>query len=190
MPATTRKNKYAPNSWSKEILVDLDCPSGQLCQVRRLGADGLIRAGLFDKLDILGSVVGDHIDEAEGRPKKPQTQAEQVQDLMANKEKLGAAMELIDQVASHVVVQPQLWRAIRVDDAGKPVLDDEGDEQPLPEEERVPGRIYTDMVELEDKMFIFQFVVGGSADLATFRKEFGGMLGGMAISQSIQLPAE
>lgn len=169
---TRAKSKYAATSWATEVLLDLEVPSGQLCQVRRPGIPGLVKAGVLDSLDALtGIVQTDHIERVKSG--KGEIDKVDVAALAADKEKLLEALELSDKVVEYVVLQPSVLRPVVRDEAGEPVKP----EVPLPEKDRVPGQVYTDMVDLMDKMFIFQFVVGGVRDLETFRKEFGEVVG-------------
>lgn len=178
MPAQTRKNKYATTSWGQEVTIDLTVPSGQLCLVRRPGVTGLIKAGILDSLDSLtGIVQTEHIDRVENEKKGlPAVTPEQIKELQSNKQKLLEALELMDKVLAYVVIQPALFL---------PYLRDEEDKAyvepltPLPDDKRVPGRAYVDMVDIMDKVFVFQFVVGGVSDLERFREEFGESLAGL-----------
>ena len=167
MPA--RQRKYG-STWGKELLVDLEVPSGSLCQVRRPGITGLIKAGLLDSLDTLTSLVKtEHADRVErGAPTTP-TQ-DDLKALLADKDKLLAALELMDKVICYVVVQPQVL-------------------MPIPEDQRDPACIYADSIDLEDKVFIFQYVVGGVSDLETFRQEFGATVASMENVQGVQATA-
>jgi hypothetical protein len=153
-----------------------------------------MKAGILDDIDFLGQIVaGEHIPRGEGQPPS-QVKAsvtEQMQELVQNKEGLVKAMDLMDKVLEYVVIEPRISRPVRRDDAGKPLLepdpknDGKPREIPLPDEEKAPGVIYTDMVDLVDKSFIFQFVVGGTADLATFRKEHEEALGSLATVSAV-----
>jgi len=173
---TRAKSKYAATAWATEVTIDLEVPSGQLCLVRRPGIAGLVKAGVLDSLDALtGIVQTDHIERVKSG--KGEISKEDIAALAGDKAKLLEALELADKVVEYVVVQPSVFRAIARDETGKPVLDEDGKESPLSEADRMPGQVYTDMVDLMDKMFIFQFVVGGVRDLETFRKEFGEVVG-------------
>jgi hypothetical protein len=153
MPA---KSKYSLGS--KEILLDLKVPSGQMCQVRRPGPMGLIQAGVLDSIDVLGSVVQtQHVDRVAGRPVKDISQDSQVMDLLRDKGKLNAANELINKVVCYVVVQPKLH---------------------MPSDEMIADEaVSVENVDFMDRVFIMQFVMGGTQDLATFRSQFGTTLG-------------
>lgn len=180
-------NKYAPTAWGQgEPLVDLTCPSGQVCQVRLPGIPGLIKAGLLSSLDSLsGLVQTEHIDpvEAETLPPSQRSASKvtpaQVAMLAQNSDKLVDVLGLVDKVICYVVLQPTL------NPVPEPTRDEEDNE--IPAEERKPGLVYVDSVELTDKMFIFQFVVGGVSDLQTFRAEFGEALGSLEAGESLQM---
>lgn len=165
MPAQT--NKY--NLGMTEVLFDLEVPSGAMCQVRRPGPMGLIKAGVLDRLDILGSIVQtDHVDRVAGRPAQ-QPSSQDVLELLKNKEQLTAVDEMIQRAVAYVVTQPKL----HLDPKLLPE-DDPDKDQP-----RVSERIYVDSVDFVDQIYIFQFVLGGTADLATFRAQWSETLGGV-----------
>lgn len=171
------ENRYAPTTWTAEQLVDLTVPSGQLCSVRRPGVEGLIRQGLLQKTDSLTSLVDNkHIKRVKGEKQV------NVASLMTDMDALLKVMDTVDQIMEYVVVQPKLVRAVKT----IPVLDPDGEETdkteevPLNEDERIEGVIYTDYVSVEDRMFIFQYAVGGSKDLEQFRKRFRESTGGLA----------
>ncbi len=187
-----KASKYAVTAWGGEHLIDLEMPSGQMAQVRRPGVAGLIKAGLLDSLDSLTALVKtEHMDRVKkGAPTTAEITKEDIASLSKDKDRLISALELMDKVVEYVVVQPHVLRPIQRDEGGKPLLmwkgrlnDDTGDqimeELPLPDDERVAGQIYTDMIDPTDKVYIFQFVVGGVRDLEQFRSEFGETMGAL-----------
>lgn len=182
MPGPTRKSKY--NLGAKEVLIDLETPSGALCQVRRPGPMGLMRAGLIDQLDVLGSLVQtEHIDRVEGRAPESEedrekAQMRQVQELLKDRSKIEAADRLMNRIICYVVVQPPIEMP--------EVHDEKADRwRWLSADERDPLATYADSVDEEDKAFIMQYVMGGTADIASFRAEQQKIMGGMASSQVV-----
>lgn len=175
-PRNAAKAKKSYNLGKNEILFDLTVPSGALCQVKRPGPMGLIQAGILDRLDVLGSLVQtEHVDRVSGQKSEEDEKAKQkrmIQELMQDKEKLVAATDLIDKVICFVVTEPKI--------------------NPLPEPgvERDPEKVYVDSVDFEDKEFIFQFVMGGTADLATFREERQKIVGDVESLKALQDSAE
>jgi hypothetical protein len=185
MPAN---NPYQPGAWRTELFIDLLVPSGQLCQVRRVGPVGLIKAGLFEHLDFLGAAVGDHIAAAEEQTLPPSQRTPRSQNVAPEEalrifqehpEQITNSLDLIGRVMELVVVQPKVVRPVVRDDHGQPRLNAQGEEIPLADEAREPDVVYTDYIDMMDQMFIFQFVVGGTRDLETFRQEYGDVLAGL-----------
>lgn len=172
-PRNAAKSKKSYNLGKNEILFDLTVPSGALCQVKRPGPMGLIQAGILDRLDVLGSLVQtEHVDRVSGQKSEEDEKAKQtrmVQELMQDKEKLLAATDLIDKVICFVVTEPKI----------NPV-------PASPARERDPEKVYVDSVDFEDKEFIFQFVMGGTADLATFREERQKIVGDVESLKAVQ----
>jgi len=191
MPGTTRKTAakaaskptYGLGLTSKSFEIEL--PSGNTCLAIRPGAQGLIKAGLLDSMDQLtGLVQTEHIDS-----KDPRRMAEAVQALSVDPEKLMQGLEMVDRCIAHVVQDPKVWldEPLLDKESGRPVF--ETKMTPGGKEVRVPvykprkvGLVYADMVDLEDKMFIFQWSIGGTADLKSFRQQSQELLGGFSAS--------
>lgn len=164
---------------------ELELPSGNTCLAIRPGAQGLIKAGLLDSMDQLTAMVQtEHIDS-----KDPRKMAQAVQALAVDTEKLLEGLEVVDRCVAHVVQEPKVWLdEPEVDKkTGKPVFETVEDskgrsvERPV-YKPRQSGRIYADQVDLEDKMFIFQWAVGGTADLKSFREQSEQLLGSVSAS--------
>lgn len=171
MPTPSNKNAtpnpYAPTAWGADQYVDLECPSGQLCQVRRPGVEGLISAGLLKETDSLTSLVENkHVKRVKGEKQVD------VGKLMNDTDALTKVLKVVDKIVAYIVIQPSL----RLPSITGP----NGEELPMLDEDREQGVIYTDMVDLIDRMFIFQYAVGGSKDIEQFRKQLNESSGGMA----------
>lgn len=160
---------------------DLTLPSGATCQARRPGVQGLISAGLLDNFDELTALVKtEHIDanSPRGIASTPKVTAEDTEAatalLMKDKDKLATAFQMVDRLAAYVVTQPLVWvdyqltgeadvaYAERVEQAAK--------------DEAIPVRA----VDLEDKMYLLQWAIGGTSDLSSFREGLKSPLAGMA----------
>jgi hypothetical protein len=174
---------------SKSRGVDLTVPSGATCKVKFPSPQALIGAGVLDSLDSLTALVGAKLNEIDGK-----AQAEVVAKMAENKANIDKALSLVDRVVEFMLLEPSVIRPVLRDQTplgrGKPVLDGEGNEVPLPDEDRVESQIYTDDIDLEDRMFILQFAVGGSKDLDSFRSQTAGLMGGVAAGSAVSLPAK
>jgi hypothetical protein len=152
-------DKYAAKTWGSELggAEDLTVPSGQLCLVRRPGVQGLMEAGILHDLDMLSGIVDDqHVKRVAGKPPQINTTA-----VMNDPEQMASVLHLVDRTVCYVVLKPNVQMT------------------PNDPTSRVKGVIYTDMVDIVDKMFIFNYAVGGVRGLEPFREELAEALGSM-----------
>lgn len=149
---------------------ELTVPSGNVCLVRRPGP------ALFAELsasipNALLSEVMPLLEDAkekgktEGGEALPPGALNKLQDqIVDNPSMIADMIELVDAVALRCVVSPEL----------APVSERERilNDQELTEEEKqekLDELLFVDEVDFEDKMFIFQFVSGGTRDFERFR---------------------
>ena len=170
--------KYAPDAWlSGGIggMEDLTVPSGQVCLVRRPGLEGLMKAGVLNRMDSLSGIVSEkHIKRVKGKGSKAAGDQEEIDalSLMNDPKAMDEVIEVVDKVVCHVVVKPEVHRT------------------PNDVTLRKPGIVYADMVDIIDKMFIFNFVVGGTRDIATFRGGLDSVVGGLEDLEGVPAAAE
>jgi hypothetical protein len=164
MPSTNTPNAYGAG-WKKskaEAYIDLECPTGTWCQIRKPNPRALVTLGFLDRLDTLNGVIqSKHIKRVKGEAKIDTTS------LIKDPTSLMGMLELADRVVEYVVIQPTVQRpyvSTGVDGEGNPT------ERQLRGDERDDEVIYTDELDDADKMFIFSLSAGGDPDLATFRK--------------------
>lgn len=191
----TKTPKYGKR-WTTN-LVDLELPSGELCQVRRPGVQGLIKAGVLHSLDSLTSIVQtETIPKSDGKP-VPKDQS--IKAIVNDPAKFDKMMEQTDKIVCFVVTQPKVHSNLRpvrqlVDDEldlwEDVVKDGEKVFEEIPEEDRDPELVYVDYIDAIDKMFIMNFAVGGSSDLAEFRAATQASLGGVSAGEAAAPAAE
>lgn len=160
--------------------VDIQLPSGNVARVRRVGPEAFMTQGIMP--DSISPIVEKAIRSKKGL--KPQAQAE----LAKDPKQLGAMMEMLDRTLCYAVLQPKVEmppacvECDQLDNTATEVHHDESLEdyhefQPAPRE---PGVLYADRVDLDDKMFVLNFVVGGTGDLQRFRREQREAVGSVA----------
>lgn len=173
------KAPTSASAWKgkKKGTFDLELPSGNVCKVRRTDMPTLLASGAFP--DSLMAIVSDKIDTATGKKDKPKKLSnDDVKNVMGDADQMAALFESIDRLIPIVVVEPKVKNHNLLDDKNKVV-------RPLTQEERddieaAEDVIFTDDVDLQDKMFIFQYVVGGKGDVEGFRAELGAAVGDLS----------
>lgn len=176
----------------------LELPSGNECKIRAVKPEAFLESGLIP--DPLTSMIQQAIQSKKGLP--PQKVAEVSKD----PKKLAAAMEMFDRVLVYTVIEPEVEmpplciHGAGDDSPGCGQLYTGGngvhvdrkhpDYHKYIEADRDPDVLYADVVDMEDKQFIFQFCVGGVADIAKFREERGRALESVQASQGVRKPAK
>lgn len=165
-PAIASMEELRPTTvadWKKDatgigLLHDLKLPSGKVAQCRRVGIETFLKLGMIP--NSLASVIQRQISKAQKGAQVDDQEFElELMKMLEDPSKLGEIVELADSVTLFCVVQPKLQKA------------------PEDPADRQDDKLYVDEVDLEDKMYIFSWAVGGPEDLATFRAELAGDVG-------------
>lgn len=171
-----KKNKKIPSTartWKRSKGEELSLPSDNVAIVKRPGPEAFLAKGLLP--DNLTPIVEEAIRSGKGMPQ------DKTDELAKDPEAILGMLDAMDRILCTVVIEPQVTYHKRpvVGEDGEPLKDAKGKEQmeDIPEEERDDELLYSDDVDLEDKMFIFNFAVGGTRDLERFREEHGAGLG-------------
>ena len=166
-------SKYAPNAWMSGGvggMEDLTVPSGQLCLVRRPGLQGLMKAGILHNVDSLSQIVSEkHLKRVDGKASASELD---MASLMSDPKALDEVMHVMDRVICHCVVKPEVHMT------------------PNDVTRRRDGIVYADMVDLVDKIFIFNFVVGGTRDLESFRGGLDELVGSLEAGEGVRDESE
>jgi hypothetical protein len=166
-PDADPTGKYAPNAWlSGGVggLEDLTVPSGQVCLVRRPGMQGLIKAGVLHNVDSLSQIVNEkHLLRVDGKA----TDEINMSSLLNDEQGMDEVLHVMDKVICHVVVKPEVHMT------------------PGDVTRRQPGVVYADMVDLVDKMAIFNYAVGGTRDMESFREGLSDVVGGLEAVEGV-----
>jgi hypothetical protein len=156
-------------------------PSGQTADVKRLGMEGLVSAGLLNETDTLTSMIDQkHIRRVRGG-KKADTDEINVGSLIKDPKALGKIMLLVDRATPHIVEKPPV--KLHLEDLP------DGSTRLIPDDERDES-VYTDQIGFEDKMFLFNYAIGGSADVDRFLDESSAAVAGVATKPSVRRPTK
>lgn len=129
----------------------IELPSGRAVRVRMPGMQAFLRAGLIPN-ELLPIVMAS-VNEASAADDADLKKLQQDPNMLI---KLSDSM---DDIFAYCVTEPQ-FHSIPKNEAGVP-------DEKLKEE----GVLYVDLVDLEDKTYIFNVAVGGTRDLEKFRAE-------------------
>lgn len=172
--------------------IEIEVPSGNVALLRRPGPEMFLRNGAIP--DALTPIVEAGIRDKQGLP--PEKAAE----IAMNAQMLPQVMDMIDSAVVAACIEPVVRpdptcvRPIEANaeqvcgqSGGAPVHGDKkaagfhefiaGDAEPP--EGRDPDFLYAAEIGFEDKVFIFQYSLGGSADLERFRAEFEQSMAGV-----------
>lgn len=134
----------------------LRVPSGKTAIVRNPGMQVFLSQGMIPN-SLLGPIQA-----ALSNGKRPD-----LKEIEVNDQTLNDMLNLADAVVIYCVMEPKVTSN---KDATGAIL---------PLEARDSDKLYVDEIDVEDKMFIFQFAVGGTRDIEQFRKESAQSLGNL-----------
>lgn len=196
-------NPTAPSQWKKNTAEEVKLPSGNVALIKRPGMEKLFAAGVLP--DELTKIALESIDTAEkGKPTdhlpkggaKPQElDPDMLRKFMETEGAIEGIFSSFDRICEMVVVEPPVkWHMRKVTDANGHWVRDSNEK---PQYEEIPANerdeenfVYTDDVDIDDKTFIFNFVVGGTRDVETFRSEYSDALADVQSREDVGLPPE
>lgn len=181
MPSAQQQEAFVPNDvWATSTPTDssedLTLPSGQTCRAKRLGLEGVMTSGILGEADSLTAYVGrQHVD----RVRKGNGSTEEklnASSVLKDPEALKAIVFLVDRAVPLIVETPPVQSHF---------VPDGDTTRMLSAAEREDGVIYTDRIPLEDKMFLFNFSIGGSRSLEQFRSATDSVVAGLDSVESL-----
>lgn len=152
--------------FKKRIGGIIELPSGFMVKVKNPGGlRAFLNTGLIP--NSLMGIIQKGLDKGSGKG----IAAEIVKDGKIDSEMLTDMMQMMDGIACKVIVEPRIYPTLTENDLlewNDNHLDDRKDSV---EELRQDDRLYADELPDDDKMFLFQWISGGTRDLETFRKQ-------------------
>lgn len=177
-----KKEVSSAKGWKRNKGEEIELPSGNVALVKRPGPQALLSKGILP--DTLMPIVQQAIRSGKG------LRNEDVGALLKDPQSLVHMLDAMDRLLVEVVVEPTVHYhrklVVQDKDSGK-----EDEWVTIPANERDEDTyIYTDDVDEEDKMFIFNYAVGGTRDLETFRREQSARLGDLSDGAGDEDPSE
>lgn len=171
-------------AWQGKIEVegtDLALPSGNVARVKQISPQAFIVSGLIP--DPLTGIIRSAINSKQGLP--PSKLAKMSDD----PEMLVSAMEMFDRVLVYVVISPTCEMPPPCEDCKEYYNNgkhDGAEGHSYLEGPRDPDVLYADTVDMDDKLFIFQWCMGGTRDTEKFREELQATMGSVSNSKVVQ----
>lgn len=145
--ASKKKTATSAKTWKgKSTGIDLTLPSGNICHARRPGMEAMMAQGKVP--NSLLPIIAEQMATAKGGKR---AQDLDLTTLLGDAEKMHGVLAFQDAVIIAAVKEPRVL------------------ETPENDEDRDEDELYVDEVDAMDKAFIFQWAMGGAADLAKFR---------------------
>lgn len=165
-----KKNRTSAKGWKKaDEGEDLELPSGNIALVRRPGLERLIAADFIP--DSLLPMAENAVQQGKGG-KPAEVKPAQTAEMVKDKKMVADVFLTMDRVAEMVVVEPKVvhHRRQAEDDSWVELTDEEKEAY---EDKNGDDFLWSDVVDFQDKAFIFQFVCGGTRNLERFREQTG-----------------
>jgi hypothetical protein len=168
---------------------EVELPSGNTALVQQLQPEAFLSSGVIP--DALSGMITQAIQSKKGLP--PQA----MNDISKDPKKLMAALEMMDRVLCYVVIEPHVEMPPKCKIAmnGEPCesyLDVPQHTDPkhpnhhsFVEGDRTPDVLYADAVDTNDKMFIFNYAVGGTKNIESFREQLSGNVGAISERKAV-----
>jgi hypothetical protein len=169
------------SEWGSKVAVagtDLRLPSDNVARVRNLSPQAFLASGMIP--DPLFKIIQDAIASGKGLP--PST----MKKLSDDKASLIDTLMMFDRVLCFCVIEPQIKMPPPCSDCGEYFTDKHSSDHDYREGARDPEVLYADQVVMDDKVFIFQWALGGVKDLQSFREEQASLVASIPDGQGVQ----
>lgn len=165
--------------WRRVVHMELTLPSGNTCLVRRPGLPEMLSSGIFP--DDALKIVQESMDTARARTagREPQqSEDELLEKMLDDPKQIATLWDAFDRVTVYAVVEPMVLYHLNDDGSVIPFAD------------RLQNALYTDTIDPEDKIHIFNFVCGGTSDVNRFREEQLALMADLSDGSDVQATAE
>lgn len=166
--------------WKKDAKGhELELPSGKVCLVKRASITTFLSSGKADVPNPLVSSILPLLEEAQEKGRTgstedavtPEQMDEFRQQALQDPQKLIEMIQLVDDVTVQCVLAPKVHAV-----ADREAIEADEHLTNAQKQDTIESMLFVDEVDENDKMYIFNFVVGGPQDLDRFREATGSAL--------------
>jgi hypothetical protein len=188
MPSTKHNKVWGSNQSTKDTH-ELTTPSGQTCSARKMTPDRLLSEGILNQADGLTALVTQHMSKGQN-PGKLSDEAV-LELLVSEGGGMDAVFDLADRALPLIVVDPPVRLHFETVTVGKTTVKKElTPEQRQAVAAAVPDVVFTDQIDFEDKMWLFEWAMGGMTQAAAFRGKSGNAVANVAHGPVVQHKAK
>lgn len=167
MPSEFVPNNVWGSATGEGAEEELTLPSGQTCRARKVTILSMIEAGILNEADSLTALVDQHTRKVKGGKTADGVKIDS--SILADAEAIKKMIEMADRSLPSIVVSPPVMLHFQEVKVGKTKVTKKYSEE---ERNRLradrPGLIFTDQIDLDDKMELFQWGVGGLKAFSSF----------------------
>lgn len=185
MPSDTHNSVWAstPATGHQE---ELTTPSGQTCRAKKMSIEAMISEGLLVESDAITAQITKHLTAPKAKrkaagptPPKKESPTVDVSSLMKDKKAVTEMIGMIDRIMPHIVVSPVVKLHYTEQTVGKTTVtklipeeapDGEVSRESIRAKNPDQAIVFTDQINLEDKMFLFDWAAGGLGSMLAFRE--------------------
>lgn len=171
-----RRQPTTASTWRQRRAEPVEVPSGNVALIRAVGLQAFIKSG------VIPNSLMPEVQKILSNPEDlgSDTTKELFKDQEITPETMMELLDMIDAVVCQCVVEPKVHSVPK---------DEKGVEVPFEERPEIEG-LWVDEVDDEDKAFVFQFAVGGTRDLETFREEQAAQLESLSGSPNVAVQTQ
>lgn len=167
MPSDFTPNNVWGSAPAEGAEEELTLPSGQTCRARKVTIEGMIAAGILSEADSLTGLVDQYTRKVKGGKGADGVKVDE--SILGDTKALQLMIQMADRAMPAIVISPPVKLHFQERKVGKTTVT-----RKYTEEERAklrqetPGLVFTDQIDLEDKMELFQWGVGGLRAFSSF----------------------
>jgi len=169
----------------------INLPSGNTAMCKRVKPEAFLQSGMIP--DPLSGMISKAINEKTGLPPS------KMQEMGEDPKMLASTLLMMDRVLSFCVVKPSVIMPPPCSVCNRYFTGEGGETHTnatnpeyhaYQEGERREDVLYTDEVDIQDKIFIFNWALGGTSDLMSFRDELQGTVDAVSQQQGLRVPSK
>jgi hypothetical protein len=163
------------SDWGNDEGELLELPSNKVVRIERVALTSLLAENLLG--DSISAMAVRAVEAGQGMSQ------DEIRSLGEDPAKVMEAMDAFDKIAARCIIEPicQYYKVTEELVSEYPemfTMSDVG--KVIPKDKRVSGVLYSDKIDINDKVFLFQVISGGTTDLQRFRDELGESLAGLS----------